>query len=76
MPRGLAAGRRGRDPLEPSPPPRPPPTATRLLFLVAPRPGDLVLTGTPSGVGRLLPGDKIAAGVAGHTEMAVAVVAG
>lgn len=38
-------------------------------------PGDLVLTGTPSGVGRLLPGDKIAAGVTGHTEMAVAVVA-
>ena len=35
-----------------------------------------MLTGTPSGVGRLLPGDKIAAGVAGHTEMAVAVVAG
>ena len=38
-------------------------------------PGDLVLTGTPSGVGRLLPGDKIAAGVTGHVGMAVAVVA-
>ena len=39
------------------------------------RPGDLVLTGTPSGVGRLVPGDTVTAGVAGHVEMAVAVVA-
>ena len=53
----------------------PPPPSPTLHRLRAPRPGDLVLTGTPSGVGRLLPGDAIAAGVAGHVEMAVAVVA-
>ena len=34
-----------------------------------------MLTGTPSGVGRLVPGDTATAGVAGHVEMAVAVVA-
>ena len=38
-------------------------------------PGDLIVTGTPAGVGRLVAGDKITAGVVGKTEMAVDVVA-
>ena len=38
-------------------------------------PGDLLVTGTPSGVGRLLPGDRITAGVIGKVTMAVDVVA-
>lgn len=28
-------------------------------------PGDLILTGTPAGVGPILPGDRVAAGVEG-----------
>ena len=31
-------------------------------------PGDLIVTGTPAGVGRLLPGDRIAAGVEGKAR--------
>ena len=38
-------------------------------------PGDLLLTGTPAGVGRLVPGDTVTAGVVGKVEMAVEVVA-
>ena len=37
-------------------------------------PGDLLLTGTPKGVGRVVPGDRITAGAVGHVEMAVPVV--
>ena len=36
-------------------------------------PGDLLLTGTPKGVGRVVAGDRITAGVVGHVEMAVEV---
>lgn len=37
-------------------------------------PGDLILTGTPSGVGRFLPGQKITAGITDIMEMAFDVV--
>lgn len=37
-------------------------------------PGDLILTGTPAGVGPLVAGDRVVAGVKGHAEMAVDVV--
>ena len=37
-------------------------------------PGDLVITGTPAGVGRLLPGDCVRAVVEGHVKMVVNVV--
>ena len=51
-------------------PRRPPPTP---LHRLTPSPqtlerGDLVLTGTPSGVGPLVAGDKVVGGVAGHVE--------
>mmetsp|Transcript_33166 Transcript_33166/g.110681 ORF Transcript_33166/g.110681 Transcript_33166/m.110681 type:complete len:328 (-) Transcript_33166:164-1147(-) len=38
-------------------------------------PGDVLLTGTPAGVGRIRPGDVVTAGVEGHVQMVVAVVA-
>ena len=38
-------------------------------------PGDLILTGTPKGVGPVLAGDRITAGITGHADMAVEVVA-
>ena len=38
-------------------------------------PGDLIITGTPAGVGELRPGDVVTAGVTGHVEMRVEVVA-
>ncbi len=44
---------------------------TRLFELV---PGDLIMTGTPAGVGSVNPGDKIAGGIDGIAEIAVAVV--
>mmetsp|Transcript_34766 Transcript_34766/g.71001 ORF Transcript_34766/g.71001 Transcript_34766/m.71001 type:complete len:118 (-) Transcript_34766:36-389(-) len=37
-------------------------------------PGDLLVTGTPSGVGRLEAGDVVRAGVLGHVSMEVNVV--
>ena len=37
-------------------------------------PGDLIVTGTPAGVGPLVPGDTITAGVIGKVEMTVEVV--
>lgn len=49
------------------------PVAEVLAFIsrsVALKPGDLVLTGTPAGVGALLPGDRVTAGVAGVGEIA------
>lgn len=49
------------------------PVAEVLAFIsrsVALEPGDLVLTGTPAGVGTLLPGDRVTAGVAGVGEIA------
>ena len=38
-------------------------------------PGDLLLTGTPAGVGPVVAGDRITAGATGFVEMAVDVVA-
>lgn len=38
-------------------------------------PGDLLLTGTPAGVGRLVAGDVVTAGVEGRVQMTVHVVA-
>ena len=40
---------------------------------VALAPGDLVMTGTPAGVGPLVPGDRVAAGVEGLPEIALAI---
>ena len=37
-------------------------------------PGDLIVTGTPAGVGAVVPGDTITAGVVGKVEMTVEVV--
>jgi len=37
-------------------------------------PGDLLVTGTPAGVGTLSAGDRITAGIVGHVEMSVDVV--
>ena len=38
-------------------------------------PGDLILTGTPSGVGPVKPGQRITAGITGITEMEFVVEA-
>lgn len=38
-------------------------------------PGDLVLTGTPQGVGPIAPGQVVTAGISGVTEMTFPVVA-
>jgi fumarylpyruvate hydrolase len=37
------------------------------------QPGDLVMTGTPAGVGPLVRGDKVAGGVAGVGEIAISI---
>ncbi|MDJ1159072.1 fumarylacetoacetate hydrolase family protein [Chelatococcus sp. SYSU_G07232] len=37
------------------------------------KPGDLVFTGTPAGVGTLQPGDRVTAGVAGVGEIALTI---
>ena len=39
-------------------------------------PGDLVFTGTPAGVGPLVPGDRVRAGVDGVGELEFAVTGG
>ena len=44
---------------------------TTLFELV---PGDLIMTGTPAGVGSVNPGDKITGGIDGIAEIAVTVV--
>lgn len=36
-------------------------------------PGDLLFTGTPAGVGPLEPGDRIAGGIEGVTEIALGI---
>jgi fumarylpyruvate hydrolase len=41
------------------------------LFLL--KPGDLVFTGTPAGVGPLLPGDEVRGGIAGVGEISVRI---
>lgn len=37
------------------------------------KPGDLIMTGTPSGVGAIRPGDKVTGGVAGLGEIAITI---
>lgn len=44
-----------------------------LSRLFALRPGDLVFTGTPAGVGAIQPGDRVHGGVAGVDEISIAV---
>jgi fumarylpyruvate hydrolase len=44
---------------------------TKLFELV---PGDLIMTGTPAGVGSVNPGDKITGGINGIADIAVSVV--
>lgn len=40
-----------------------------LSHLIALAPGDLILTGTPAGVGPLTPGDRVAGGIAGYPDI-------
>jgi fumarylpyruvate hydrolase len=37
------------------------------------RPGDLIMTGTPAGVGAILPGDKVTGGIDGLGEIEIAI---
>jgi fumarylpyruvate hydrolase len=37
------------------------------------RPGDLIFTGTPSGVGPLVPGDKIECAIGGLGKLRIAI---
>jgi len=46
---------------------------SHLSRLVALAPGDLIYTGTPSGVGRLSPGDKVRGGVQGLDEFSLQI---
>jgi 2-keto-4-pentenoate hydratase/2-oxohepta-3-ene-1,7-dioic acid hydratase in catechol pathway len=39
-------------------------------------PGDIIMTGTPEGVGPVVPGDRIACGVEGVGEFTISVIAG
>ena len=45
----------------------------RLAALFRPRPGDLIFTGTPAGVGALVPGDEVAIDIAGCAPLAFSV---
>jgi fumarylpyruvate hydrolase len=47
-------------------------TASRSIEL---RPGDLFMTGTPAGVGPLLPGDTVTGGIDGLTSIEIAITA-
>lgn len=44
-----------------------------LSHAVALQPGDLIFTGTPAGVGPVRPGDRIAGGVEGLTDIEIAI---
>ncbi len=46
---------------------------SQLSMLVALAPGDLILTGTPAGVGALQPGDRLRGGVDGLPELVVEI---
>ena len=48
-----------------------PETIAYLSTLVELRPGDLIMTGTPSGVGRVVPGDRLEGHVDGVGELTV-----
>jgi fumarylpyruvate hydrolase len=47
-----------------------------LSRLVALAPGDLILTGTPAGVGALTPGDDVACGIDGYPELRFRITPG
>jgi fumarylpyruvate hydrolase len=47
-----------------------------LSALVELQPGDLIYTGTPDGVGQLVPGDVVTAGIEGLDDLEFRVVAG
>ena len=48
-----------------------PETIAYLSTLVELRPGDLIMTGTPKGVGRVVPGDRLQGHVDGFVDLAV-----
>ncbi|MNL34391.1 Fumarylpyruvate hydrolase [compost metagenome] len=41
-------------------------------FVLAP--GDIIMTGTPAGVGAIVKGDKVTCGVAGVGELSLSVI--
>jgi fumarylpyruvate hydrolase len=45
----------------------------QLSNLFALKPGDLIYTGTPAGVGPIVPGDRLRGGVAGVDEISIAI---
>jgi fumarylpyruvate hydrolase len=47
-----------------------------LSALVELQPGDLIYTGTPDGVGALVPGDVVTAGIAGLDDLEFRIIAG
>ncbi len=49
---------------------------TGLSTLVELQPGDLIYTGTPDGVGALVPGDLVTAGIEGMEQLEFRIVAG
>ena len=48
-----------------------PETISFLSTLVALRPGDLIMTGTPKGVGRVEPGDRLEGQIDGVGDLSV-----
>jgi fumarylpyruvate hydrolase len=48
-----------------------PETISYLSTLVALQPGDLIMTGTPKGVGRVEPGDRLEAHIDGVGDLTV-----
>ena len=50
-----------------------PETIAKLSEMVALAPGDIIMTGTPAGVGALVPGDKIEAEIAGVGTLRVTI---
>jgi fumarylpyruvate hydrolase len=51
-----------------------PDVVAQLSELFALEPGDLIFTGTPAGVGPLVPGDRVSGGVAGVDEISIRIV--
>ncbi len=52
-----------------------PETISFLSTLVALRPGDLIMTGTPAGVGAIVPGDALIVSIEGLTPLAFSIAA-
>jgi len=46
---------------------------SELSASIALAPGDLILTGTPAGVGTLVPGDQVSGGVEGVGDLALSL---